>query len=66
MSKKKAVECNVYYVHWNNPNYVCVDFIDKKGRKMLSSVDVVLNTNYILNDEGQIDESSLRKYVIAR
>jgi len=66
MSKKKAVECSVYYLHWNNPNYVCIDFIDKKGRKMMSSVDVVLNMNYLTNEDNQIDEGLLRKFVRAR
>jgi len=66
MSKKKAVECSVYYLHWNNPNYVCIDFIDKKGRKMMSSVDVVLNMNYITDGNNQVDEDTLRKFVISR
>jgi len=66
MSKKKAIECNVYYLHWNNPNYVCVDFIDKRGRKMISSVDIVLNMNYISDDDNKIDEEKIRKYVISR
>jgi len=66
MSKKKAVECNVYYLHWNNPNYVSIDFIDKKGRKMMSSVDVALNVNYLMDCNNEISEESLRKFVISR
>jgi len=66
MSKKKAVDCNVYYLHWNNPNYVGIDFIDKRGRKLLSSVDVALNVNYISNGNNELDEDTLRKFVISR
>ena len=47
MSKKKAVDCQLYQLHWARPQYVRVDFFDKKNRVMMSSVDVVLNYEYL-------------------
>ena len=47
MSKKKAVNYDLAYTHYRgNPNYVNVDFIDKKGRKMMSSVSLLINFEY--------------------
>ena len=47
MSKKKAVNYDIAYTHYrSNPNYINVDFIDKKGRKMMSSVSLLINFEY--------------------
>jgi len=47
MSKKKAVDYELSYIHHSRPQYVKIDFLDKKGRKMMSSVDVLLNMEYL-------------------
>lgn len=37
MSKKKAVNYDLSYVHYRSrPEYIKVDFLDKKGRTMMS------------------------------
>ena len=60
MSKKRAVNFDLSYVHFRSrPEYVKVDFIDKKDRTMMSSVDVLLNLEYF-------DENDLRGFVRAR
>ena len=60
MSKKRAVNFDLSYVHYKSrPEYVKVDFLDKKDRTMMSSVDVLLNLEYF-------DESDLRGFVRAR
>ena len=59
MSKKKAVDYHLSYVHPSSPQYAHVAFLDKKGRTMMSSVDVVLNMEYL-------DEDILRGYLISR
>ena len=47
MSKKKAVNYDLAYTHYrSNPNYINVDFIDKKGRNMMSSVSLLINFEY--------------------
>jgi hypothetical protein len=47
MSKKKAVNYDLNYVHFKSrPEYIKVDFLDKKGRTMMSSVDVLINLDY--------------------
>ncbi len=47
MSKKKAVNYDLAYTHErSNPQYINVDFIDKKGRKMMSSVTLLINFEY--------------------
>ena len=47
MSKKKAVNYDLAYTHYrSNPNYINVDFIDKKGRAMMSSVSLLINFEY--------------------
>lgn len=51
MSKKKAAFYTFTLLADNRP-YVSMDFYDKKQRKMLSSVDVVLNLEY--HDEDDI------------
>ena len=54
MSKKRAVGFDLSYVHYRSrPEYIKVDFIDKKGRTMMSSVDVLLNIEYF--DEGDLN-----------
>jgi hypothetical protein len=60
MSKKKALDYDINYVHQKSrPEYASLDFLDKKGRKMRSSVDVLINLEYIGYEE-------LRGYVLAR
>ena len=53
MSKKKAVDFELRQLH-RNRNYWIFDFIDKKGRTMMSSVDVIINSHYYI----EYDESS--------
>ena len=60
MSKKKAINFDLSYIHYRSrPEYVKVDFIDKKGRTMMSSVDVLINLEYF-------DEGDLKGFVRAR
>ena len=60
MSKKKATSYEIYYVHHKSrPEYIRIDFIDKKGRVMRSSVDVLLNMEYL-------DADVLDGYVLSR
>ena len=59
MSKKKAVSYDLNYLHPSRPHYIRVDFLDKKGRTMMSSVDLVLNMEYL-------DEDVLQGYVRSR
>ncbi len=60
MSKKKAINFDLSYIHYRSrPEYVKVDFIDKKGRTMMSSVDVLINLEYF-------DEGDLKGFVHAR
>ena len=59
MSKKKAVAYDLNYLHPSRPHYIRVDFLDKKGRTMMSSVDLVLNMEYL-------DEDILQGYVRSR
>lgn len=60
MSKKRAVNYELSYVHYRSrPQYIKVDFIDKKGRTMMSSVDVLINLEYF-------DENDLSGFVRAR
>ena len=52
MSKKRAVAYDLAYTHYrSSPNYINVDFIDKKGRKMMSSVSLLLNYEYFSDDD---------------
>ena len=52
MSKKRATNFDLSYVHYKSrPEYVKVDFIDKKGRTMMSSVDVLINLEYFNEDD---------------
>ena len=60
MSKKKAVNFDLSYIHFRSrPEYIKVDFLDKKGRTMMSSVDVLINLEYF-------DENDLKGFVRAR
>ena len=60
MSKKKAVTCDLNYLHYKSrPEYAHMDFIDKKGRTMMSSVDLVINLEYF-------DEKDIQGYILSR
>ena len=65
MSKKKAVDYELRYVHKNRP-YVTINFLDKKGRTMMSSVDVVLNSMYLADENGEWDQQKLNGFVRSR
>ena len=65
MSKKRAVDYELSYVHPNKP-YVTINFLDKKGRTMMSSVDVVLNSLYLSDGEGDWDYTKLNGFVRTR
>ena len=65
MSKKKATDYGLRYINQNRP-YVVMDFIDKKGRVMMSSVDVVLNATYFTDGEGDWDYIALAGFVKTR
>lgn len=58
MSKKKANFYTLTLLAENRP-YVAMDFYDKKQRKMLSSVDVVLNLDYH-------DDDTISRFVNSR
>ncbi len=64
MSKKRAVDYQINFLHKNRP-YVTIDFIDKKGRVMMSSVDVLYNS-YYLSDDGEWDYTKLAGFVKTR
>jgi hypothetical protein len=65
MSKKKAVDYELAYVHKNRP-YVTINFLDKKGRTMMSSVDVVLNSLYLTDGADDWDYQKLNGFVRTR
>ena len=65
MSKKKAVDYELAYVHKNRP-YVTINFLDKKGRTMMSSVDVVLNSLYMTDGADDWDYQKLNGFVRTR
>ena len=65
MSKKRAVDYNLEYLRPNRP-YLSINFIDKKGRTMISSVDVVLNATYLTTEEGEWDLEKLNGFVRTR
>ena len=65
MSKKKATDYQLRYIHNSRP-YVAIDFIDKKGRTMMSSVDVLLNSDYFNDGEGDWDYVALAGFVKTR
>lgn len=66
MSKKKAVDYTLDYIHPSRPHYVQINFLDKKGRVMMSSVDVVLNSLYLTNGEDDWDDQKLNGFVRTR
>jgi len=60
MSKKRATDYYLSYVHYRSrPQFVVVDFLDKKNRVMRSSVDVVINLEYF-------DEQTLKGFARTR
>ena len=60
MSKKRAINYDLTYVHFRSrPEYVNLDFLDKKDRKLMSSVSILLNLAYF-------DEDQLEGFVKAR
>jgi hypothetical protein len=65
MSKKKAVDYELAYLRPNRP-YVSIEFLDKKGRTMMSSVDVVLNSMYLTDGGDDWDYDKLRGFVKTR
>lgn len=65
MSKKKAVDYGLEFLHPSRP-YVVIEFFDKKGRVMRSSVDVLLNSSYLTDGEGDWDYRSLAGFVRTR
>jgi len=65
MSKKKAVDYKLEYLCPNRP-YVLIEFLDKKGRKMMSSVDVVLNSMYLTDGADDWDYDKLNGFVRTR
>ena len=65
MSKKRAVDYELQYVHRNRP-YVTINFLDKKGRKMMSSADVVLNSLYLTDGADDWDYEKLKGFVRTR
>ena len=65
MSKKRAIDYELRYLHKNRP-YVTIDFIDKKGRKMMSSVDVLLNSGYFTDGNEDWDYVALKGFVRTR
>lgn len=66
MSKKKAIDYELSYVGPPHKNYVRIDFLDKKRRTMMSSVDVVLNTAYLTDGADDWDFDKLRGFVKTR
>jgi len=65
MSKKKAIDYQIQYLHKNRP-FITIDFIDKKGRVMLSSVDVLYNSYYLSDEDGEWDYQKLAGFVKTR
>ena len=60
MSKKRAVGYDLTYVHERSrPEYANLNFLDKRGRKLMSSVSVLVNLEYF-------DESEIEGFVKAR
>ena len=65
MSKKKAVDYTLAYLRPNRP-YISIEFLDKKGRTMMSSVDVVLNSMYLTDGADDWDYDKLYGFVKTR
>jgi hypothetical protein len=58
MSKKKALFYGLTLLASNRP-YASIDFFDKRERKLMSSVDVVLNLEYF-------DEAAIAGFISTR
>ena len=65
MSKKRAVDYELRFLHKNRP-YITIDFIDKKGRVMLSSVDVLYNSYYLSDENDDWDYQKLAGFIKTR
>ena len=66
MSKKKAVDYELSFVGPGHKGYVHINFFDKKGRMMMSSVDVVLNSTYLMDEADGWDYNKLNGFVKTR
>ena len=66
MSKKKAIDYSLSYVHPAKPQYVQINFLDKNNKELRSSVDVVLNSQYLVGEDGDWDHKRLRGFVLTR
>lgn len=66
MSKKRAVDYELSFVGPSHKGYVKIDFLDKKGRTMMSSVDVVLNSMYLSDGANDWDYDKLNGFVRTR
>ena len=66
MSKKKAVDYELSYVGPASKGYVQINFLDKKGRTMMSSVDVVLSSAYLTNGVDDWDYNKLLGFMKTR
>jgi hypothetical protein len=43
-----------------------MEFLDKKNRVMMSSVDVLYHSEYLLSEEGEWDYKKLQGFMITR
>ena len=66
MSKKKAIDYRLSYVHPAKPQYVQISFLDKNDKELRSSVDVVLNSLYVVGKDDDWDLERLRGFVLTR
>lgn len=66
MSKKKAIDYRLSYVHPAKPQYVQISFLDKNDKELRSSVDVVLNSLYLVGEDDDWDLERLRGFVLTR
>lgn len=66
MSKKKAVDYELTYIHRSKPHYVQISFLDKNQKTLRSSVDVVLNSLYLTDGADDWDYDKLRGFVATR
>jgi hypothetical protein len=52
MSKKRALGYELSYSHYRSrPEYVNLDFIDKKNKRLMSSVSILLNLEYFSEED---------------
>jgi hypothetical protein len=65
MSKKKAADFQLRHIGYGKPYYT-FDFLDKKGRVMRSSVDVLINSYYFINEAEDWDYEKLAGFVRSR